>query len=175
MNDQQPLELLLEIGAEELPPKALKAMVVALGNELSARLNARGLEHGEVQVFATPRRLAVLIADVPDAQADREVERRGPSVSAAFDADGHPTAAAQGFARSCGVPVEHLQQIVTDKGAQLAFRSTQVGETTASLLPAVVEESIARIPVPRRMRWSDLDVQFSRPVHWVVLILGNPA
>ncbi|MFT5448358.1 MAG: glycyl-tRNA synthetase beta chain [Gammaproteobacteria bacterium] len=169
----EPQELLLEIGAEELPPKALKAMVVALGNELSARLNARGLEHGDVQLFATPRRLAVLIADVPDAQADREVERRGPSVSAAFDADGNPTAAAQGFARSCGVPVEHLEQIETDKGTQLAFRTTEVGEPTAALLPTMVEEAIARLPIPRRMRWADLDVEFARPVQWVVLLLGS--
>lgn len=169
----EPQELLLEIGAEELPAKALKNMVTALGRELSARLNSRGLEHGEIQTFATPRRLAVLVADVPVAQADREVERRGPNVNVAFDADGKPTQAAQGFARSCGVAVEHLEQIETDKGTQLAFRTTQVGEATAALLPTMIEEAVARLPIPRRMRWADLDVEFARPVQWVVLLLGG--
>ena len=98
-------DLLLEIGAEELPPSALQSMAEALGRELCARLEARGLAHGEVQTFATPRRLAVLIAGVPEAQEDREIERRGPLVSAAFDDDGNPTKAAEGFARSCGVAV----------------------------------------------------------------------
>jgi glycyl-tRNA synthetase beta chain len=168
-----PQELLLEIGAEELPPKALKKMAVALGRELSTGLIARGLKHGEIQTFATPRRLAVLIADVPEAQADREVERRGPNINDAFDAQGTPTQAAQGFARSCGLAVEHLEQIETDKGTQLAFRTTQVGEPTTSLLPTIVEEAIARLPIPRRMRWANLDVEFSRPVQWVVLLFGD--
>ena len=169
----EPQALLLEIGAEELPPKALKKMALALGQELSTRLQSRGLNHGDIQTFATPRRIAVLIADVPEAQRDREIERRGPSVNAAFDAHGAPTQAAQGFARSCGVAVEHLAQIETDKGTQLAFRSTQVGEPTTSLLPSIVEEAIARLPIPRRMRWADLDVEFSRPVHWIVLLFGG--
>ena len=168
-----PQELLLEIGAEELPPKALKKMAVALGRELSAGLNARGLKHGEIQTFATPRRLAVLIADVPEAQIDREVERRGPNINDAFDAQGAPTQAAQGFARSCGIAVEHLEQIETDKGTQLAFRTTQVGEPTTSLLATIVEEAIARLPIPRRMRWANLDVEFSRPVQWIVLLFGD--
>ena len=166
-------DLLLEIGTEELPPRSLKSMSQALGRELAARLSSRGLVHGTVQTFATPRRLAVLIADVPEAQADREVERRGPAVDAAFDAQGNPTKAALGFARSCGVEVEHLQQADTDKGRQLVFRTTEVGEQTVSLLPAMVHDAIARLPVPRRMRWSDLEVEFSRPVHWLVLLYGN--
>lgn len=166
-------DLLLEIGAEELPPRAIGRMARTLGEGLSSQLTARGLEHGAIQTFATPRRIAVLIADVPEAQQDREVERRGPSVAAAFDAEDNPTKAAQGFARSCGIDVEHLDRVDTDKGQQLVFRTTQVGEATASLLPALVEEVIARLPIPRRMRWSDLDVEFSRPVHWVVLMLGE--
>ncbi len=166
-------DLLLEIGTEELPPGALRRMAEALAAELSARLTARGLEHGEVQSFATPRRIAALVAGVAEARPDREVERRGPMVAAAFDADGTPTRAAEGFARSCGVPVEHLQRTTTDKGEQLVLRTTEVGEATTSLLPALAEEAIARIPMPRRMRWADLDVEFSRPVHWVVLLFGD--
>lgn len=166
-------DLLLEIGTEELPPGALDGMAHALGRELCARLAARGLAHGKVQTFATPRRLAVLVSDVPDSQDDREVERRGPSVEAAFDADGKPTKAAEGFARSCGVPVEQLEQVDGGKGRQLAFRTTEVGEQTVSLLPEMVADAVARVPAPRRMRWSDLEVEFSRPVHWVVLMLGG--
>jgi len=165
--------LLIEIGAEELPPRALRRMADALGAELAARLAARGLAHGAVQTFATPRRIAALIADVAEARPDREVERRGPMVAAAFEANGTPTRAAEGFARSCGVPVEHLERAATDKGEQLLFRTTEVGEATLSLLPALAQEAIARIPMPRRMRWSDLDVEFSRPVHWVVLLFGD--
>jgi len=166
-------DLLLEIGTEELPPRALKSMAQALGRDLAARLDARGLTHGPAQIFATPRRLATLVPDVPEAQADREVERRGPAVAAAFDAQGAPTKAALGFARSCGVEVEQLEQADTDKGRQLVFRTTEVGEQTVSLLPAMVQDVIARLPVPRRMRWSDLDVEFARPVHWLVLLYGN--
>jgi glycyl-tRNA synthetase beta chain len=166
-------DLLLEIGTEELPPRALKSMAQALGRDLAARLDARGLTHGPAQIFATPRRLAALVPDVPEAQADREVERRGPAVAAAFDAQGAPTRAALGFARSCGVEVEQLEQADTDKGRQLVFRTTEVGEQTLSLLPAMVQDVIARLPVPRRMRWSDLDVEFARPVHWLVLLYGN--
>ena len=166
-------DLLLEIGTEELPPRALKGMAQALGRELSARLQSRGLAHGPVQSFATPRRLAVLIPDVPEAQADRDLERRGPSVQSAFDEAGNPTKAALGFARSCGVEVDQLEQLDTDKGRQLVFRTTEVGEQTIALLPAMVHDAVARLPVPRRMRWSSLDVEFSRPVHWVVLLYGN--
>jgi len=167
------LDLLLEIGAEELPPRAIRPMAEALGAELAERLTARGLAHGAVQTFATPRRIAALIADVPEARADREVERRGPMVAAAFEADGTPTRAAEGFARSCGVPVEQLERVDTDKGEQLLFRTTEVGEPTMSLLPGLAADAIARLPMPRRMRWSDLDVEFSRPVHWVVLLFGD--
>jgi glycyl-tRNA synthetase beta chain len=166
-------ELLLEIGTEELPPRPLRRMAESLGDELCARLRAKGLAYGDVQTFATPRRLAVLVADVPEAQEDREIERRGPSVAAAFDADGKPTKAAEGFARSCGLAVEHLEQVDSGDGLQLVFRTTEVGEPTVSLVPELVEEALARMSIPRRMRWSDLDVEFSRPVHWVVLLLGN--
>jgi glycyl-tRNA synthetase beta chain len=168
-------DLLVEIGTEELPPHAIRPMSGALGRDLAARLAARGIDHGAVQTFSTPRRIAALIAGVAEAQPDREVKRRGPMVSVAFDSDGEPTRAAEGFARSCGVPVEQLERVATEKGEQLLFRSTEVGETTVSLLPGLLEEAVARLPVPRRMRWADLDVEFSRPVHWVVLMFGDEA
>ncbi len=166
-------DLLLEIGTEELPPMALRRMSEALGRELSARLKNKGLEHEEPQVFATPRRLAVIINGLESASEDRDIERRGPMVEAAFDDDGNPTKAALGFAKSCGVEVEHLEQDETDKGKQLLFRTTEVGESTASQLHHLVSEAISRIPVPRRMRWGSGDVEFSRPIHWIVLLYND--
>ena len=166
-------DLLVEIGTEELPPKSLRSLSAALGTELAGCLRARGLAHGEVATYATPRRLAVVVFGVPVAQPDRENERRGPSVDAAFDSDGNPTNAAEGFAKSCGVAVEHLERVETEEGSWLVFRTTEVGEVTASLVPAIVEEALARLPIPRRMRWADFDFEFVRPVQWIVLLFGN--
>lgn len=166
-------DLLVEIGTEELPPKSLKALSKAFGTEITESLRSRGLEHGEVATYATPRRLAVVVSEVPISQPDRENERRGPSVDAAFDADGNPTKAAEGFAKSCGVAVEHLERLETEEGSWLVFRTTEVGEATPSLVPAVVEEALGRLPIPRRMRWADFDFEFVRPVHWIVLLFGN--
>lgn len=166
-------DLLVEIGTEELPPRSLKSLSTAFGKEISDALRSRDLTYGEVATYATPRRLAVVVSGVPVAQADRENERRGPSVDAAFDADGNPTKAAEGFAKSCGVAVEHLERVETEEGNWLVFRTTEVGEATASLVPAVVEEALARLPIQRRMRWADFDFEFVRPVHWIVLLFGN--
>ncbi|MDX1512867.1 MAG: glycine--tRNA ligase subunit beta [Gammaproteobacteria bacterium] len=166
-------DLLVEIGTEELPPKSLKGLSVAFGTEIAESLRARGLTYGEVSTYATPRRLAVVVSEVPFAQPDRENERRGPSVDAAFDADGNPTKAAEGFAKSCGVAVEHLERLETEEGRWLVFRTTEVGESTPSLVPAIVEDALGRLPIPRRMRWADFDFEFVRPVHWIVLLFGT--
>lgn len=168
-------DLLVEIGTEELPPKPLRALSEAFGDALCDRLEAKILGKHTCTVFATPRRLAVLVHDVPFNQPDRDVERRGPALDAAFDADGKPTRAAEGFARSCGVEVNHLERMETAGGGWLLFRSTQVGESTQTLLPGIVEEALARVPIARRMRWSDLDVEFARPVHWIMLLHGEHA
>ena len=166
-------DLLVEIGTEEMPPKSLRRLSEAFGKAICERLEAKILGSHECAVFATPRRLAVLVSDVPANQPDRDVERRGPALDAAFDADGNPTRAAEGFARSCGVEVAHLDRMETADGRWLLFRSTDVGESTLSLLPAVVEEALAKLPIARRMRWSNLDVEFVRPVHWVTVIYGS--
>ncbi|HEY5701321.1 MAG TPA: glycine--tRNA ligase subunit beta [Gammaproteobacteria bacterium] len=166
-------DLLVEIGTEELPPKSLKSLSTAFGKEIAECLRARGLEHGEVSTYSTPRRLAVVVSDVSAVQPDRENERRGPSVDAAFDADGNPTKAAEGFAKSCGVAVEHLERVETEEGSWLAFRTTEVGEATPSLVPAIVEDALARLPVARRMRWANFDFEFVRPVQWIVLLFGS--
>ncbi len=165
-------DLLVEIGTEELPPKALRALSGAFASGLAAELDAAGLAHGAATPCATPRRLAVLVPGVPGAQPDREVERRGPPLARAFDTNGEPTKAALGFARSVGVEVDRLVRVETGDGAWLGLRSTKPGAALASLLPAMVERAAARLPVPRRMRWADRDTEFVRPVHWVVLMHG---
>ena len=166
-------DLLVEIGTEELPPKALKKLMDAFSNGIAAGLTQAGLKHGVVHSYATPRRLAAQITALATAQPDRAVERRGPALNAAFDDNGLPTKATQGFARSCGVEVEQLEKLETDKGAWLVFRSIQVGRTTAELLPAIIEQSLAALPIPKRMRWGSSRVEFVRPVHWVVLLFGD--
>ena len=166
-------DLLVEIGTEELPPKALKDLSSAFTSQICERLSERRLSYGEVTSFATPRRLAVVVSEVPASQSDRENERRGPTLASAFDAEGKPTKAAEGFAKSCGVAVEHLEQLETEKGSWLVFRTTEVGEATPSLIAGIVQEALSNLPVPRRMRWADFDFEFVRPVHWVVLLFGS--
>ena len=165
-------DLLVEIGTEELPPKALRALSEAFATEIGAELDAAGLVHGGAAPYATPRRLAVLVPGVPGTQPDRDVERRGPPLARAFDENDVPTKAALGFARSVGVEVDRLVRIETGDGAWLGHRFTRPGATIASLAPEMVERALARLPVPRRMRWADRDTEFVRPVHWVVLMHG---
>ena len=165
-------DLLVEIGTEELPPKALRTLSEAFAAELATELDGAGLARGAPAPYATPRRLAVLVPCVPGTQPDRDVERRGPPLARAFDENDDPTKAALGFARSVGVEVDRLVRIETADGAWLGYRSTNPGATLASLLPGMVERALARLPVPRRMRWADRDTEFVRPVHWVVLMHG---
>ena len=167
--------LLVEVGTEELPPRALRGLSNALVSGVCAGLEAERLDFGEATPYATPRRLAVHIEEVVRAQPGREIERRGPRLEIAFDARGNPTPAALGFARSCGVEVTELEPLETVKGAWLAWRSTRAGEQAASLIPGIVTGALDRLPLPRRMRWSDREVEFIRPVHWVVLLLGEDA
>ena len=171
MSDQR--DLLVEIGTEELPPKALRRLSNAFAEGVRSRLEAAELAHGEVHPYASPRRLAVWVRGVADGQEDKEVERRGPALTAAFDDDGNPTKAAQGFARSCGVEVDALEKVETDKGAWLVHRATQAGQPTTALLPEMVREALEGLPIPKRMRWGSEQVQFVRPVHWAVLLFGD--
>ena len=166
-------DLLVEIGTEELPPGTLRRISRALASELAAGLDTGGFAHGDPTPYATPRRLAVLVPDVPDTQPDRDVERRGPPLARAFDENGEPTKAALGFARSVGVEVDRLVRIEAGEGTWLGYRSTKAGAPLSSLLPDMVDRALARLPVPRRMRWANRDTEFVRPVHWVVLMHGT--
>lgn len=164
---------LIEIGSEELPPRALPELSDAFAAELDAQLESNSLTHGAINKFATPRRLAVLIEDLVDVQPDQLVERKGPSVATAFDDEGVPTKAAQGFAKSCGVEVQSLETVETDKGAWLYYRLSRSGKATRSLLPSMVVTALARLPILKRMRWGAGDTEFVRPVHWIVLLFGD--
>ena len=166
-------DLLVEIGTEELPPKALRGLSEAFAAGIAAELDAAGFARGVPIPYATPRRLAVLVPGVPGTQPDREVERRGPPLAQAFDEHGEPTRAALGFAKSVGVEVDRLVRLETKAGAWLAHRFTETGATLASLLPGMLERALERLPAPRRMRWADRDTEFVRPVHWVVLMHGG--
>ncbi len=166
-------ELLVEIGTEELPPRSLAALEGAFARGLVERLADRGLGHDEVRSYATPRRLAVHVSRLQTVQPAREVERRGPPAERAFDAEGRPTRAAEGFARSCGAPLEALEERDTGQGRYLFYRHTEPGRTAAELVPELVELALAALPVPRRMRWGAGETEFVRPVRWVVLLLGR--
>ena len=164
---------LVEIGTEELPPKALRSLAESFAANLTAELDAAGLAHGDVKWFAAPRRLALKVAALSAAQPDREVEKRGPAIQAAFDASGAPTKAAEGWARGCGITVDQAERLSTDKGEWLVHRAKVTGETAQALLPAMIATSLAKLPIPKLMRWGASEVQFVRPVHTVTLLLGD--
>ena len=166
-------DFLFEIGTEELPPKALRGLSDALGAEFASLFEKAGLTHGDMRGFATPRRLALLVRDLAEKQPDRQVERFGPALSAAFDADGAPTAAATGFARSCGVSVEELSKSDRQGAVKLCFTRLEQGTATTELLSGLVESALAALPIPKRMRWGASRTEFIRPVHWVVMMFGE--
>lgn len=165
--------LLVEIGCEELPPKALAHLAAAFETELAAGLQQAGLVPAATMRFFSPRRLAVKAEGLPRKQADMTQQRRGPAVKAAFDKDGNPTKAAQGFAQSVGKAVAELSREKTDKGEWLSCELHIPGKQVADLLPDIVDTALKKLPIPKRMRWGNSEVQFVRPVHWVVLLLGK--
>jgi glycyl-tRNA synthetase beta chain len=173
MNTSARHDFLLEIGTEELPSRSLKSLIAALASGIKEGLAKAGLEHEQLDTFVTPRRLAVLVKQLAAAQATRLVERKGPLLSAAYDAQGQPTKACLGFAQSCGVEVKDLQVQETEKGQWLYFQQEQAGAETITLLPEIVRHAINKLPIPKPMRWSDSDTEFVRPVHWVVMLFDS--
>ncbi|MBT1426174.1 glycine--tRNA ligase subunit beta [Dickeya dianthicola] len=164
---------LVEIGTEELPPKALRTLAEAFAANFTAELDAAGLGYQSVNWFAAPRRLALKVAGLSASQPDREVEKRGPAIAQAFDASGRPTKAAEGWARGCGITVDQAERLTTDKGEWLLFRAQMKGEAAQALLPGMVSTALAKLPIPKLMRWGDKETQFVRPVHTVTLLLGD--
>jgi glycyl-tRNA synthetase beta chain len=166
-------DFLLEIGTEELPPRALPALQQALVAGLGAGLDKAGLAHGELVGFATPRRLAVWVKRLAAQQPEQHLKRRGPPLNAAFDTAGEPTRAALAFAESCGTRVEALQRLDEGKGTFLFFLGTRDGERAVALLPGLVQAALDALPIPRRMHWGAGNAMFVRPVHWVVMLYGK--
>ncbi|MCI4187623.1 glycine--tRNA ligase subunit beta [Dickeya dianthicola] len=164
---------LVEIGTEELPPKALRTLAEAFAANFTAELDTAGLGYQSVNWFAAPRRLALKVAGLSASQPDREVEKRGPAIAQAFDASGRPTKAAEGWARGCGITVSQAERLTTDKGEWLLFRAQMKGEAAQALLPGMVSTALAKLPIPKLMRWGDKETQFVRPVHTVTLLLGD--
>lgn len=165
--------LLVELGTEELPPRALPALSAAFGSHVRTALESAGLEFGYVSLHATPRRLAISIEALAERQPDRVEQRRGPAVRAAFDDAGAPTKAALGFARSCGVDVSELGRTSDGKGEWLAYELRVPGRPVEALVPEIVTDALAALPIPKRMRWGAGSAEFVRPVHWLVAMYGT--
>jgi glycyl-tRNA synthetase beta chain len=162
-------DFLVELGTEELPPKALNVLGDAFLAGIEKGLQAAGLSFTAKRVYAAPRRLAVLITQLATQQADRSVNLDGPPRQAAFDAEGNPTQAALGFAKKCGVELSEIDQ----SGPKLRFSQNIVGKPTISLLPTIVEDSLNDLPIPKRMRWGARKEEFVRPTQWLVMLFGD--
>lgn len=171
----QTADLLIEIGCEELPPKSMPALAESLFNGFTGMLKNSDLAFDQTssRVYYTPRRLALLIGGVADRQPDQVLERKGPAVAAAFDADNQATPAAKGFARSVGRSVEELETLKTDKGEWLFCRVEKNGEKLADLLFPMLDKTLSGLPVAKPMRWASNDFSFIRPVHWLVAVYGS--
>ena len=159
-------DFLVELGTEELPPKALLSLSNAFTQGITEGLKKANISFGEVTSYAAPRRLAVKISQLSEQQPDAEIEKRGPSCKA-------PEKAVEGFARSCGVTADQLQVLNTDKGDYFIYKTVEKGTETSSLLEGIVEQSLNNLPIPKRMRWGSSRVEFVRPAKWLVMLFGD--
>ena len=166
-------DLLVEIGTEELPPKALRALIDAFASGVEERLEEQRLDYASVRPFASPRRLALIIEGLADKQPDRKVAQKGPPTRIAFEDDGTAKPPALAFAKKCGVDVDELDRVKTDKGEWLSFELFEPGLPMTQLIADIIEKALLAMPIPRRMRWGAGDTEFVRPVHWVVLKYGD--
>ncbi|WP_305810910.1 glycine--tRNA ligase subunit beta [Photobacterium leiognathi] len=164
---------LIELGTEELPPKALRTLAEAFAANFEAELKAADLPHDGIKWYAAPRRLALKVTGLAENQPDKVVEKRGPAIASAFDADGNPTKAAQGWARGNCITVDQAERMVTDKGEWLLFKQEVKGQPAQTLLPELAAAALAKLPIPRPMRWGDKDTQFIRPVKTLTMLLGD--
>lgn len=164
---------LIELGTEELPPKALRSLAEAFAANFEAGLKAADLAHQGIKWYATPRRLALKVAELDEGQADKIVEKRGPAIASAFDADGNPTKAAQGWARGNGITVEQAERLKTDKGEWLLHKEAVKGQPVQELVVELAAKALAGLPIPKAMRWGNSDIQFIRPVKTLTILLGD--
>ncbi len=165
--------LLLELGTEELPPKALRKLAQALHDDFTKQLKTEGLNFSSSKWYATPRRLALYIENLDTKQQDREIEIKGPAVKVAFDANGNPSKAALGWAKANGISIEEADRLKTEKGEWLYIKTTKTGANTASLIPDLFVHALKSLPIPRLMHWGDKHEEFVRPVHTVCALFGE--
>ncbi|MDD1784386.1 glycine--tRNA ligase subunit beta [Enterovibrio sp. ZSDZ35] len=165
--------LLIELGTEELPPTQLRTLAEAFAANFEQGLKDAELTHEGVTWYATPRRLALKVAALADQQADKLVEKRGPAVSAAFDAEGNPTKAAQGWARGCGITVDQAERLATDKGEWLLFKQEVKGQNSKEIIVALADKALANLPIAKPMRWGNKDILFIRPVKTLTILMGD--
>jgi glycyl-tRNA synthetase beta chain len=165
--------LLIEIGTEELPPKSLSKLAMAFKDGIQAGLTDNDLTFNQVNWYASPRRLAVMVEGLSEFQTDKHVEKRGPAVLSAFDQNGEPTKAAQGWARSNGIEVSEAERLKTNKGEWLLFKAQIKGQAISQILVELVEKALRSLPIPKPMRWGDRPTQFIRPVHTVIMLYGT--
>lgn len=165
--------LLVEIGTEELPPKSLRKLATAFADNLTEELKALELSFESINWYASPRRLGLQVSALATEQQDKVVEKRGPATKAAYDADGNPTKAAMGWARGCGIEVSEAETLETEKGAWLLHRATVKGQAATELLADAINKALAKLPIPKPMRWGSNKTQFIRPVHTVAALLGS--
>ncbi|MDA3139934.1 glycine--tRNA ligase subunit beta [Vibrio metschnikovii] len=166
-------EFLIELGTEELPPKQLRTLAEAFAANFSAELAAAELTHDGVKWFATPRRLALKVTNLAEKQADKVLEKRGPAVSVAFDAEGNPTKAAQGWARGNGITVEQADRLKTEQGEWLLFKQEVKGQAAKAIVVELAAKALANLPIAKPMRWGDKETQFIRPVKTLTILLGD--
>ncbi len=165
--------LLIEIGTEELPPTAAKKLSDTLATFVSTQLSEAGFTYSNVTPYVTPRRLAVIITEASNQQPDQNIERKGPAVAAAYDDKGEPTKAALGFAKSCGVEMQDLETLESGKGAWLYFKSVAAGKSLKQVLPEIIEQGLNKLPIPKPMRWGSSEIEFVRPIHWIIVLYGS--
>ena len=166
-------EFLIELGTEELPPTQLRTLAEAFASNFTTELKEAELDHQGIKWFAAPRRLALKVTKLAESQADKVAEKRGPAVSAAFDAEGNPTKAAQGWARGCGIAVEQAERMVTDKGEWLLFKQEVKGQSTTAIVVELAAKALAKLPIAKPMRWGNKTTQFIRPVKTLTILMGS--
>ncbi|PNH85388.1 glycyl-tRNA synthetase beta chain [Vibrio diazotrophicus] len=166
-------EFLIELGTEELPPKQLRTLAEAFAANFEAELKAADLTHEGIKWFATPRRLALKVTNLSEGQADKVVEKRGPAVAVAFDADGKPTKAAEGWARGNGITVEQADRLKTDQGEWLLYKQEVKGQEAKAVVVELAAKALANLPIAKPMRWGDKETQFIRPVKTLTILFGE--
>ncbi len=165
-------DFLVEIGTEELPPKSLVNLATFFANGIESGFNAANLPFEEIQFFATPRRIAVLVKKAAKKQMERLTEKIGPNVDLAYDQEGKPTSAAIGFAKSCGITPDSLKTVETPKGKCLYYQTQVSGKSIFEVAPTVIRKALNQLPIPKPMLWGNHSTAFLRPVHSLVVMYG---